>query len=458
MMRRQRKIAAVGLVMLWGCQDTTPALSFDSPSPELAEDESTGGLAGSSTGGEAPMGEEGVVGDETGAPTTDSPLSLLPAASTDEVLENVCDRSIVLESISLDPTPVTVSWPVLSSERGVEASASAYMAKSRGYRFQVSGTELEQGVVLPLSAPQPVIRLTSSVAEIDPSVIRVREAGESGWRSKAAIETAVDATQLKSLLAFETGRTSMIRLSKAIAPGLVELSAPASGDRGVMIQVNEPQSDAVLQLQTTRATYHPNDTLTFSTGWSRPDITSEHVDAVLISPSGERFEVPMSENVAAPWTGTVALEQPIATPGQLWHVVVDVEGVDGTGESILRTAKTAFSYVERTARLTGDLSRTETDEEHFQLAFAVDVAIAGRYALSGVLYGTDTSGAVRPMLMGQSAMVLEPGSGSLALTFDRTLMPEDVDVSVPLELRDLRLVDQSRMGVLHRQAQAVVLE
>ncbi|NJL29969.1 MAG: DUF4785 domain-containing protein, partial [Thermoanaerobaculia bacterium] len=76
--------------------------------------------------------------------------------------------------------------------------------------------------------------------------------------------------------------------------------------------------------------------------------------------------------------------------------------------------------------------------------------------VSGLLYGTDAEGQLRPMAEAQSAAWLEPGSAKLDLVIDRSAVT-GATLKAPFELRGLRLVDQSRMGVLHQQAQALVI-
>ena len=45
----------------------------------------------------------------------------------------------------------------------------------------------------------------------------------------------------------------------------------------------------------------------------------------------------------------------------------------------------------------------------------------------------------------------------LDLVFDEELLSAS-GTSAPFELRDLQLIDQTRMGMLHRQARAVVID
>ncbi|MEN8165031.1 MAG: DUF4785 domain-containing protein [Acidobacteriota bacterium] len=59
--------------------------------------------------------------------------------------------------------------------------------------------------------------------------------------------------------------------------------------------------------------------------------------------------------------------------------------------------------------------------------------------------------------VGNTANWMPQGVGSLDLHFDAAML-EDSGLGAPYELRDLQLLDQGRMGQLHRQALALVLE
>ena len=83
----------------------------------------------------------------------------------------------------------------------------------------------------------------------------------------------------------------------------------------------------------------------------------------------------------------------------------------------------------------------------------VDVAGPGRYEVRGIVYGTDRAGNLVPFAAAHSAAWLD-AAGSLTLTVEPKLLRE-AGVRAPFEIRDLRLLDQGRMGVLHRQARGI---
>ncbi len=84
---------------------------------------------------------------------------------------------------------------------------------------------------------------------------------------------------------------------------------------------------------------------------------------------------------------------------------------------------------------------------------AMDVAEAGRYEVRGILFGTDDRGQLKPLAVGNTADWLEPGQSALAMTFDRSVITES-GLRAPFVVKDLRLIHQNRMSLLHRQETA----
>jgi hypothetical protein len=123
------------------------------------------------------------------------------------------------------------------------------------------------------------------------------------------------------------------------------------------------------------------------------------------------------------------------------------------GRALARDARTAFACSVPSARLAREVRIVQGDG--LQATFGVELASAGRYEVRGILYGTDATGVLRPLAAGYSARWFE-GSGALTLAFDAALLKASGLVA-PFELRDVRLYDQGRMGLLQRQERALLL-
>ena len=93
----------------------------------------------------------------------------------------------------------------------------------------------------------------------------------------------------------------------------------------------------------------------------------------------------------------------------------------------------------------------------FGLSLGVEAVAASRYEVRGVLFGSGANGELLPAAVGHAAAWLEPGHGTVELRFDQALV-DDSGLRAPFEIRDLRLIDQGTMGLLHRQARGLVLD
>jgi len=117
--------------------------------------------------------------------------------------------------------------------------------------------------------------------------------------------------------------------------------------------------------------------------------------------------------------------------------------IDAKANGIQRRVKTAFALSKPTAKLmpvySGTLNRG--------LAVNLQIKDAGRYEIRGVLYGTNRSGQLEPLLNSSTAQWLEKGRSALRLNFDKNIIDAS-GLKAPFELKHLQLMDQSRMGNL----------
>ena len=126
------------------------------------------------------------------------------------------------------------------------------------------------------------------------------------------------------------------------------------------------------------------------------------------------------------------------------------------GMQVQRNAKTSFSYSRPNAKLTQtvDIARATGSDNTLRLSFGIDAVSSGRFELRGTLYGTDIEDKKVPIMFANSAGWREAGTSTLDLTFDLSKVSNS-SVGKPFEIRDLRLLDQSRMMLLHRQSMAL---
>src|SRR5699024_3716479 len=129
------------------------------------------------------------------------------------------------------------------------------------------------------------------------------------------------------------------------------------------------------------------------------------VNGMVSAPDGETWPLTFKPTT----NGLVATFTPDASHSrgpELWQARAFVSSGKGQ-QAILRDARTAFAVSAPTARLNGTLHVEQNDGLHFEVG--LKVRDASRYALTGVLYGTNAAGELRPAAMAQSAVWAEPG-------------------------------------------------
>lgn len=358
--------------------------------------------------------------------------------------------------------PVTFSQ-ALRADQLLDAVPTGFTARSREAFFEVDAATLRAGATIFTTRPNALVRLHAAAAELrrgrgrelslDPRRLLVRKDGVEHGAGRG-MSLLVDAEQLAVADAPFVEGTTAFRLSPELGAGRFELAAPDVRDDGrYVIQVFEPQSDVVLTLTSERADYLHGDRLRVDATLEGRAALVERAQGFVVSPGGRVFPLGL-ESAGARLSGALVLDA-LAAPGAgLWEVHLRVEG-SVAGARVVRTARTAFACSLPTARLLGGVT-SERDAAGLLVGLAVEVGSAGRYDVRGVLYGTDAGGASRPLALAQSAAWLEPGRGVLSLRFDAALI-EKSGLAAPFELRDLRLMDQGRMSLLHRQERALTL-
>jgi hypothetical protein len=270
---------------------------------------------------------------------------------------------------------------------------------------------------------------------------------------------------------FPAGSTAF-RVRADLGAGRLALRAPAlpaAAAPRYLVHVHEPASDLELALAAGRTAYLAGGTLTMEAGLTaggRPLAAGEAGEAEgwVSAPDGRLWPVAFRPTAAGGWRASVRLDGGgSAVPG-LWEAHLNATA-DRGGLTAVRSVRTAFAVAVATARLTGEAAvatapagggRNAPAGGDLAIVLGVEVAIAGRYEVRGTLWGTDAAGALHPLAVAHSAAWLEPGAGTLELRFGGDLLTPS-PLGAPYEVRDLRLVDQGRMGLLHRQARGLVL-
>jgi hypothetical protein len=384
---------------------------------------------------------------------------LAVAAGTGD--DTVAPPSLTGAMPTVSRDPVALSWATPGA--AAMPAPTPYVAQSKESYRSVAADELAAGVTLNTTAPRALVRVQvlSSVgpreqAAIHPLAMTVVDPAGRSLVSGDGMEMLVSADKLaKADVPFAPG-TSAFRLHPSLGAGKFKLKVDgASGSDRYLINVVEPDSPYTLTMQTASLHYLHGDELVLQSalqdGSGKPAaVKLSRLDGYVISPAGRRFPVSFKADAAGRMRASLVLDADEAPVPGLWEVRAEVSG-KVKDQAVERSVRLAFPVAMPVARLTRGV--TLADGAGVKLEVGVEAAAAGRYEVRAMLYGT-VNGALKPLGVADSAQWLEAGEGKIALGFAPELI---AGASGPFELRDLFLLDQGRLGVLHRQQRALVI-
>lgn len=388
-------------------------------------------------------------------------LQLLPAAASDLVAKDLQVPMIDTAMPKLEQAPVSFSWPLEKTEQ-LDLVAKPHHAVSRSYAIEVSAAELNAGVTLPTVSKGAYVHLspmvdvaTADLYAIDPLSLELQPANaKSVYNDGTGMNLLVDAKEMQAAGTPFPAGTSAFKVKPALGFGELRLRAPLleSGETMYRIQVLERDSSVTLGLATDHDAYLVGQqmaaTAVLEDGGSQ--LVIDQLSGVLRAPDGSLSKLEPSRSA----DGTVQIKLPLTATTKglgLWQLEIEVSGRAGK-LPVRRNVSTAFACALPTARLTG-LAEVAVATDGLNATLGVDVAAAGRYETRAVLFGT-VDGGLAPVAVLSSAAYLAPGQGEITLQADSKLLNGAV---APFELRDLRLLDQGRMGLLHRQERGLVI-
>lgn len=346
--------------------------------------------------------------------------------------------------------PVSTSWPV-SADSELAATPAA-SGDSKSYWFRTSGLSLSTGIAIDTSAPGALVRINaeprdgeSAVPEslmVDPAQLEVTTpsgavlSGAQAFSQSLKGQAKADDANLLGI------GTSAFRFAATQGSGkmLVRSHQPLDPSRRYLVQVYEPDSTAVLHVSANRDAYLSGETLSLAGELDQAGkpVRLTGASGTLTAPDGRQFRL----RFGADGTAKLPLAAASSVPG-LWDVELAVMG------PVRRNVRTAIAVAAPTARIGTGLQLSQGAAGQLIVRVPVEIAAAGRYEVSGVVYGHAADGSLKPAAAAASAAWLE-GSDALVLNVAGTHLAQS-GLQPPYELRDLRLTDQSRLAVLERQ-------
>lgn len=365
---------------------------------------------------------------------------------------------VVPPSRHAESQPVSYAWPLAIDRNGPAPSGPAM--ESRQYWIDTTGHGLEKGLKLPLSAPGAIVRISALHADtgvmLDASRLQVRVDGQSlPVTSGAGGLEVFSGSDLQAQGMSVPTDSLAFKLPKRGQPDTLSLKlSGASASQALVVHVFEPESAWVGKLSAGRHNYLTGGRIDLDIGLVKGDerFAADSIQAVLVSPDAAR-DWPLEVTADGfELTGTVPKNLPAAGEG-LYEVHAYLQGRQGD-TMIRRDLKVAVNIAAPTARLTQHIE--SVDDAGLSVDLGVEVANAGRYQVSGQVWGTAADGSLQPLAMTQTAAVLEPGESGLQLNVPADLLLES-GLTAPFEVREVQLLDQGRMAVLESRSQGFTI-
>lgn len=401
----------------------------------------------------------------TAAPAFATTHAMLPAQAGDLVPSTLRARvaprprlkwaptSPATPQVRMETQPVSVNWP-LPHDSPVQSEAQPFTRSSREYWMDVSASELQQGVKLPVTAPGALIRLSpgdAQVGRLQPGDVHI-QLGRQSLNATDATSQLADTQSLRTAGMDVPAASMVMKLKPELGSGVATLQVPAASGRYV-VHVFEPQSPFTVTARADR-----NDLLLGGNVHLRvamhdqsKDLPLDAVGGFLRAPDGSTTMLSYRRQKDGSYIANAQPRNIPSTPG-LWEVHSFTSGTDASGQEVRRDTTTVFSAAVPDARLSGLVTTARAADQGIDITLGITAQSASRFAVTGVLYGRDDSGRMVPAAFAQSAAVLNRGNGQLVLHYDPTSL---AGISAPYELHDLRLQDQPAVGLLERHAVAL---
>ncbi len=338
-----------------------------------------------------------------------------------------------------------------------------HRAESREYWFAASGDELRSGIELPTTAEGAIVRLqpldleSRAAAGLDPTALVLVDAAGTEHGAIEGMALFASADQLRDADVGLAPGTTAFALAPALGHGAFVLrSAAQPVAPRYLVHVAERTSELVLAVHGDHDAALWGDTIGVDVELDEAVAELVGATGTVRDPWGHARELELERHGDA-LRGSFVVDEERPPRGALWTVEIDARVRTDDGLLARRSGRTAFGYAVPSAGFVGELALEPGSRGGFEVTLPLEIAARGRYGASGVLWGRDGRGGLRPIALAQSAAWLEPGTDALTLVFDDAVIAQ-AGVVGPYELHDLRLVDQGRFAVLHRQAFAAALE
>lgn len=396
-------------------------------------------------------------------PFASAPLVLAIALSFALAISLACSiQAATPESplLNTNREAVSFSWAITDSYVPKPMEAVSNTAESVEYWQIISGSELTKGVSISTTAPGALIRISelktsanSKTQGPNPLELEIETPnGEKLANGKAMSLTVSPQSMRDAGSPFPDG-TAGFQLDPSVGTGtfILRNTSALNANAQYTLHVFDKHSGTRLSITRDKASYKSGETLNLSGNISDSSdnaLAISELSAYVLTPMGNSFALQTQKSDTGEFKASLPLTMQVEFGG-LYEAYFDASTlVDGI--AVKRRVKTAFALVKPSA----EISLVGAGSAKDGLSVSLNVSDAGRYEIRGVLYGTDTNGAMSPFMATSTAQWLEAGTAELNLNFNQAQLSAST-LSAPYELRHLGLKDQSRMGNLDMSAKTI---
>lgn len=347
---------------------------------------------------------------------------------------------------------VSYSFPINDISQ-IDFSPKPSHIQSRQFKLDVTGAQLKSGVSLNTSAKGALVRISAFDGEsaIEPKSLKLISPKGQALAQSKAFDSLVDSHAMqKNGMGFQRGTTGF-KLADSLGSGRFTLKAEQGVNSRAKYRINvfEKNSDTEMHLTANKSNYLKSQTLTVKANVFAQGAAQNIVDikGQLVSPSGQRFDVDFKSSKEG-----YLLNKPLnmsaqSTPGALWELHTETQ-VKVNGNVVQRNGQLPFAFADKTAKLSA--SATVAGEKSSPVATVpVSATKDGRYEVRAVLYGTDSRGQLKPVMLTHSAANLAAGESAIYMKFDPQIIKRS-GLTAPYEVRQLELRDQEQMALIDR--------
>lgn len=334
---------------------------------------------------------------------------------------------------------VSYSYKLDKSEK-LNFEVAPYVENSKQYWIDSTAAKLVNGITLPVTGGNTVIRISpltnDKSIQLDASMIKIQNNGKA-----SELKVFADSAQLKATGAAFSENT--IALMVNTIAGEINLKVDGFTDETpFVVHVLEPNSEYVLSLKTTQATYNANQKISINTKiLFRNDKINADLQGYINRPDGSVLgNLDFTQDSEGDFVAEIDATGSQGLAQGLWEVHVFAKSHD-KGIEIMRDAQTSFAVNLNTAKFDGQLTMSDVN-----INVGIQVGLEGRYEVRGVLMGTDADTfKQKPIAMSMAAAWLDIGSQSITLPINEKLMQES-GLIAPFSIKNVQLTNQTYLA------------